>query len=225
LTPEQEAKVKQMIDDVAVKAVAAAEESGRRSLQSSQDRNRAEVARAERRARLAEGTLGATHTQLQALDPDVAKEMELAQLRAEKAGRLTLDQEATLAQQQEVQGKALQDSLNAHLAALGIDPNDKRIDWATDSNNYVQGRSRFDASVAQIVKEDKQTMQTGLEQRLKSLETQMTAAGIEANSVTTATPVGVIAGSDAEFMKKFGAGELPTSKENLERVAKIQNTY
>ncbi len=61
--------------------------------------------------------------------------------------------------------------------------------------------------------------------RLKDLEGKMTAAGIEANSVTTATPSGVIVGSDAEFMKKFGAGELPTSKENVERVAKIQNSY
>lgn len=225
LTTEQEAKVTQMIADATAKAVTEAKDLGKRELQSSQDKNRAEVAKAERRARLAEGTLGATHTQLQTLDPEAAKEMELAQLRAEKAGRLTLDQEATLAQQQEVQGKALQDSLTAHLAALGIDPNDKRIDWAGDSANYVQGRSRFDVSVAQIVKEDKQTMQTGLEKRLKDLETKMTASGIEANSVSTAASPGVVAGSDAEFMKKFGAGELPTSKENLERVAKIQNSY
>ena len=225
LTPEQEAKVTQMIADATARAVADAKDIGKRELQSSQDRNRAEVARAERRARLAEGTLGATQTQLQALDPDVAKEMELAQLRAERAGRYTLEQEDALRQQQEVQGRALSDSLHAHLTALGVDPNDKRIDWATDSTNYVQGRSRFDASLAQIMKEDKQTMQTGLEKRLRDLEAKMAQAGIEVNSVSTAASGGAATGSDAEFVKKFGAGEIPMTKENVGRYEKIQNTY
>lgn len=225
LTSEQEAKVTQMIADATAKAVADAKDVGKRELQSSQDRNRAEVARAQQRARLAEGTLTASQAQLQSLDPEVAKEMELAQLRAEKMGRLTLDQEAALAQQQQVQGTALSESLQAHLTALGIDPNDKRIDWATDSANYVQGRSRFDTSIAQIIKEDKQTMQDGLEKRLKDLEAKMTQAGIEVNSVSTATPTGVVAGSDAEFVKKFGSGELPMDKANIDRYEKIKDKY
>ena len=225
LTEEQEAKVTQMIANATEKAVADAKDLGKRELQSSQDRNRAEIARVERRARLAEGTLGATQTHLESLDPEVAKDVELAQLKAEKAGRLTLDQEDATRYQQEIQGKVLSDSLSTHLTTLGINPKDSRIDWATDSSNYVQGRSRFDASIAQIIKEEKQTMQDGLEKRLKELESKMTQAGIEVNSVDTAASVGAAAGSDAEFMKKFGSGELPSTKENLLRVEKIQNSY
>jgi len=225
LTKEQEAKVNQMIADATATAVAEAKILGKRELQSAQDKNRAELARAERRARLAEGSLGASRTQLQSLDPEVAKEMELAELRAERAGRLTLEQEDALRQQQEVQGRALSDSLHAHLTALGIDPNDKRIDWATDSTNYVQGRSRFDASLAQIIKEEKQTMQNSLEKRLKDLEAKMVQAGIDVNSVSTAASVGATAGSDAEFIKKFGEGDLPLNKENVERYEKIRDKY
>ena len=51
---------------------------------------------------------------------------------------------------QETLARALQDSLVAHLEELGIAPDDKRIDWAKDSSDYVQGRRRFDASLAKI---------------------------------------------------------------------------
>ncbi len=32
-------------------------------------------------------------------------------------------------------------------------------------------------------------------------------------------------GTDAEFVKKFGMGEIPATKENIERYQKIRNTY
>ena len=220
-----EERVQQLIAEATARAVESGKQFGRRELQSQQDRNAAEVARASRRAQVTENTLGAVRSHLQSYDPEVAKEMELAELRAERQGRMSLEQEERLQQQQEVDGKALQESLYAHLETLGIDAGDTRIDWAEDSNNYTQGRSRFDASVAKIVKEEKQTMQSGLEQRLRDLEARINQANIDVNSVEATTSGGVVAGSDAEFMNKFGAGDLPASKENIARYEKIKEKY
>ena len=44
------------------------------------------------------------------------------------------------------------------------------------------------------------------------------------DSVDTSIPVGGGL-SDAEFSKKFGSGELPSTKENIERANKIQKSY
>jgi len=57
-----------------------------------------------------------------------------------------------------------------------------------------------------------------LAKRLKKLE-------VEANSVETTTSPGVVAGSDAEFVKRFASGELPLTKGNVERYQKITETY
>lgn len=221
----EEQKLTELIQKQVAEAVGKATDLAKRELQSVKDKATAEVKQAQRRAQLAENTMTATRTHLQTVDPDVAKEMELAQLRAEREGRTTLEQEDTQTRQEEAQAKALQDSLLANLEALGIDSKDKRIDWAEDSPNYIQGRGRFDASVAKIVKEEKQTMQSGLEQRLKDLEAKVgrvaAEENIEANSVSTAASSGPAAGSDAEFIKKFGNYELPDTKENRARYQKI----
>ncbi len=216
-----EEKVQQMIVDATNKAVTEARELGKRELQSAQDRNKAELARAERRTSVAEDSLSAAQTHLQGLDSDAAKEVELATLRAREQGRLSQDQEEGIRQQQEVDGKALQESLHAHLKSLDIDPADSRIDWASDSSNYVQGRARFDESVSKIVKENQLNVQSGLEKRLNDLESKVGRVNVEANSVETTTSTGVVAGSDAEFIKKFGASELPINKANVDRYNKI----
>jgi len=220
-----EQKVSEAIAEATAQAVAKAKELGRRELQSQQDHNRAEVETAIRRAKIAESTSNVARQRLQESDPEAAKEIELSELRMREANRAAFDQGEAQRRQQETLGVALQNSLTAHLETLGIDPKDKRIDWAVDSSDYVQGRSRFDASVAKIVKEERQTMQNSLETRLKDLEAKLSQVNIEANSVLTTTPPGVVAGSDAEFVNKFGSGEIPLTKENVERYNKIVNTY
>ena len=220
-----EERVQEMIAEATAKAVAAAKELGRRELQSQQDRNRAEVEVAVRRAKLAEDTSKTARQRIQELDPDAAKDLELSELRAREVNRVAVEQETAQRQQQEIQGKALQDSLHAHLEALGIDPKDKRIDWAADISDYVQGRNRFDASLVKIIKEERQTMQNSLEKRLKDLEAKVSKVSTEANSVDTTISPGVVAGSDAEFLKKFGAGELELNKANVERYRKLVSSY
>ena len=219
--PSQEEKLAALIEQKVTSAIAQATEMAKREIQSVKDRSRAEVEAAVRRAKLAENVLSVTRQRSQELDPDLAKELELSELRAKEASRATLEQESAQRQQQETFATALRNSLLAHLAALGIDPEDKRIDWAKDTANYVEGRSRFDASVAKVLKEEKQTMQSSLEKRLKDLEAKISQASTEANSVSTTTSPGVVVGSDKDFTKKFASGELPLTKANIERYNKL----
>ena len=225
LTAEQEARVNQMIANATAQAIADAKELGKRELQRAQDRNKAELSRAEQRARLAEGSLYATKAQLQQLDPDVAKEMELAEYRAREQGRAGIEQEEAMKQQQAVFHGQFYSNLSQFITGLGVDPADKRIDWGGDSPNYLEAQRRVLDSVSKIQKEQIQTTRGGLEKRLKDLEAKIKQANIEVNAVETTASAGAAAGSDAEFIKKFGSGELPMDKANVDRYNKITKSY
>lgn len=216
--------VQKMIADATAKALTEAKDLGRRELQSQQDKNRAEVDRLTRRAQLAEGTLGATREQAKTLAPEVATTMELAALRAQEFQRAQIEQQDSQRQQQEAYGKTLQDGLVNHLKSLGIDEKDPRIDWAVDAQDYVTGRGRFDTSVAKIVKEENGKMQSGLEKRLADIEASIKKTNVDVNSVPAGAPPLAAAGSDAEFMKNFANGVIPTNKVNVDRYQKILNS-
>ena len=178
----------------------------------------------ERRAKLAEGTLGAARSHLQSTDPELAKEMELAELRAERAGRTTVEQEETMARQQAEFHQGFIDRQTQFITDLGIDPKDERIDWAGDAPNYLDAMERIQRSVSKIQKDSVQTQIAAQTARLKELEARVNQVNVEANSVETTTSQGVVAGSDAEFVKKFASEELPLTKANIERYSKILNT-
>lgn len=217
-----EERVQQMIAEATALAVSEARELGRRELQSAQDRNRAELGRANQRTRIAEGVLGTARMRIQTLDPDVAKEMELAELRAKEQGRTTMEQEELAVRQQSDFHQGFIDRQYQFITDLGIDPKDKRIDWAGDAQNYLEAMERIQRSAVKIQKEIVQTLRTGLEARLKKLEVKENE---EANSVNTAASPGAVAGSDAEFMKRFGSGDIEMSKESTARYNKIVKSY
>lgn len=217
--------IQEMIDKAVLKATEQAKETGRRELQRQQDRNKAVLEREQRRSQSTEGLLRDIRTRYQEIDPEVAKDLELEELRAREKSRTSLEQEEEQRRQQEAAIQVLQTSLVDYLKSLDIDPEDKRIDWADDAKDYVTGRSRFDASVVKIIKENQKTMQDGFEKRLKTLEDKLKEGETEANSVETETSPGVVSGSDAEFMQNFGSGKLPMTKENIARYEKIVKTY
>ncbi len=64
-----------------------------------------------------------------------------------------------------------------------------------------------------------------LKKRLKELEKLVGKVNVEVNSVETSASVGAVSGSDAEFVKKFGNGDVPLSKENVARYNKIKEKY
>ena len=219
--PKVQELLQKMVAEQTEKAVAEAKEAGRRELQSQQDRNKAELAKAERRVTLAEQALRATDDSLAKADPELAREVELARLRAERDGRSALDTEESTREQSEAYVKALRSSLESNLEALNIPKDDPRVDWADDAKDYLSGRARFDASVANIIKDNQQAAQTGLEKRLKDLENKLNETSNEANSVETTASTGAVSTPDAEFKAKFGAGDLPMTKENIDRYNKL----
>ena len=219
-----ETRVQELIAEATARAVAEAKEAGKRELQSAQDRNKAELARAERRARVAETAITGTRQRMAELDPDAAKELELAEYRAREAGRMTADQEAELERQQTEFHTGFISQQTKFMTDIGVDPKDSRIDWADDAANYLEAMARIQTSVAQIQKENVQTMQSSLEQRLKDLEAKVTAEAIEANSVDTTTSSGVVSASDVEFRRQFADGTLPLTKANIDRHNKLINS-
>ena len=224
-----EAKLQQMIveaaEKAAIKAATEAKEIGKRELQSAQDRNKAELQKAQRRAQLAESTLGAARKRVEQLDPEIAKELELVSYREKDKGLTVAEQEESAIRAQQEFHQRFQDGLTQFIKTSGIDPTDKRIDWATDAPNYLEAQTRVLNSVSKIQQENAQTIQAGLEKRLKDMEAKLSKVNVEANSVSTATSQGVVAGSDEEFVKKFASGDLPTTKENVARLKKIQASY
>ncbi len=223
--PLNEERIKQLVEEATAKAVAAAKEIGRRELQSQQERNKAEMARIARRAQTAESVLGAARARIQSADPEVAKEMELAELRAKEQSHSVQEQEEIAARQQAEFHSQFQSGLTQYAVTLGIDPKDNRIDWGDGAPNYLVAQQRVLDSLAKIQKENTQSAQSALEKRLKDLETKVgkvtTEENIEANSVETTTSPGVVAGSDAEFLKKWGSGDLPYTKANEERFKRL----
>ncbi len=218
-TPDELLQTK--IAEAVSKAVALETEKARRELQSTKDRAMAEVNTAQRRARVAETVLGSTRTSLQTEDPDLAKTMRLAELEAEKRSRAEVEQEEVLIHQQQEFHNTFISGLSQFITSLGVDPTDKRIDWAADSPNYLEAQRRVLDSVSRIQKEQVQTMKTGLEKRLSDLEKKVGKVNVEVNSVDTTTSGGVVNQDDKAFIKAWNDGSLPSTKENLARAQKL----
>ena len=102
---------------------------------------------------------------------------------------------------------------------MGVDPNDKRIDWGSDAKDYFDAEGRISASVAKILKEDVETQANRIKQEAAD---KIAKANEAVDSVETSASGGA-GGSDAEFLSKFGKGEVPYSKESAERAKKIMN--
>lgn len=225
LSNEQLEVVRRLIADSTSDAVEKAKDVGRRELQSQQDKNKAEAARLERRAKAAEAALKATQRTLEELDPDAASKAELARYKAqEQELSLTEQQEEALKTQQEFH-QQFQNNLTQFIMSLGIDPKNEKIDWAEDAKNYLEAQQRVLKSVADIQSESLKEYKN-LEKRLKEDEKEKAEESKrEANSVETTTSQGDVARmSDADFYKKFANGELPMNKTNKTRAEKILNS-
>ena len=105
----------------------------------------------------------ALETKLSEIDPDTART-----LRLETKEKYYTELEAQ--QRQEAYAQQLNANLVAHLESLGIDKDDKRVDWAKDAADYLGGRSRFDASVAKILKENQKATEVKQASSFKEME-------------------------------------------------------
>ncbi len=209
-TSEQEARMQQLM--------AEAKETGKREMQGIKDR---EVAEAQRRARFAEGESASYKSSFSNLDDETRKDLELAQLRSQVPQYQAFMRDEEQRKQAESYRQNLQGSLVEHVKALGIDPDDKRIDWAENETDFLVGRSKFDASMARILKEKQGEAEKKLKDDFKGLESQLRKdLGLDSE-----TPAGIGGGSDsdADFKKGVGDGSIPIkgNKVNYERAKKL----
>ena len=192
----------------------------RRQLQSEKDKAIAEVRReAEKRIRRAEIENATIKSSLKQYDPetgDINQTLELAELRSRDTFHRDYEQQEKARQDAESFNSAFQESLTSLLTEMGVDPNDKRIDWAQNATTYLDMRKRFDKSVAKIQKEERSKVRDTIkEELLQEIRKEM---GLDTHD-KGASKGGVL--SDAAFKKGWADGDLPSTKANVERINKL----
>ena len=175
-TPTQEVKppeaekpltreeVKQMLVEATKQAIETGRDIGRRELQSQQSRNRIERERLERENAIAQRVLAkAKGTEF---EPDIegaAKDGELEYFRNNDARRQ--QEEAVQAARNQFYSERRED-----IKLMGLDPEDKRLDWALEATDANVALKRINASVAKIFTEEKVKQQNDLKTQLAAME-------------------------------------------------------
>ncbi|KKN29345.1 hypothetical protein LCGC14_0845060 [marine sediment metagenome] len=160
---EQEARMQQLM----VEATSKAKEEGKREMQGVKDR---EVAEANRKTRAAQNEASSYRTSFGTLDEDTQKDIELARYREQDKYHQNSAQEEAQKQQEDAFYQRMNEGVLSSLDSLGIQRDDKRIDWGTGSQDYIEARSRLDASVAKIISSDRKDADDKLKDDFKSLE-------------------------------------------------------
>lgn len=223
--PLTEERIQQLIAEATQKAIEQGKVLGKREMQSIKDR---EVAEVQRKAELAESRAKAYETNLTDLDEETRAKLEAGKKNGELDYYKTRIQEEESRKQQEAYYEKLNQSLKDEVSVLGIDPSDSRIDYATDAPDYFEGRKRFSASLAKIVKQDKektsQDVMKQAEERFKKLEADFRKEhGLDSQDTTTSK--GVVDQSDADFMAAWGDYRILDSAKNRERYEAIKKKY
>jgi hypothetical protein len=221
VVPKEKSEAQPLTPDIQTlisKSVAEEMDKAKREIQSAKDKARNEVEQAQKRARFLEERLNRVKGGYEGLDPEVRERFELEDTKAQLTHYQQREQEEAARRQAEEYTKKLESSLTGYLQSVGIDASDQRLDWAKDEADFLKGRERFDKSVATILKEKQTASQKAMEDKFKDLERNLRKE-LGVDSVDTTPSSG--GDSDAEFQKKFNAGELPMSKANLDRINKI----
>jgi len=211
--PLTEEKVSQMLD-------AKAEEL-KRHYQSVADRGIRAAQKGEgiakRKAAIAESQVN-TFNQIAASNPQLAAQVKNA-MTAAQAQAFKERENLDMAEQAK---QDFFDKMAALPEKFGIDPNDKRLDLANDAEDSIVATDRIMTSISTIIAEDAKKADARRSQELKDFEVRL-RKDLGVDSADTTAPSGAGTSSDAEFLTKFGEGDLPYTKENVDRANKIMN--
>lgn len=211
--PLTEERVQQMLAEQA--------ESIRRQLQSDKDKAVAEVRReADKRARFAESKTNAYETSFKSLDEETQRDIELAKYREQDKYYQSAAQEEARRQEEATYFQRMNDSLVDEVRTWDIDPEDKRIDFASDASDYFTGRKRFIDSLQKIVREKQKEAEDKVKDDFKNLESKLRKdLGLDSVDTTAGSSGG--GDSDADFKKGLGDGSIPLNKANMARAKKL----
>jgi len=217
--PQPQPLTEERIKQIVAEATTVATEVAKREIQSVKDKARQEVEDAQARTGFAEDALAGLGKDA---DPEA---VELAKLRASDTYHRKMGAAQAQRQQAETFDKGFQENMTQFITQVGVDPNDKRIDWGADARTYLDKQQRILTSVGKIQQENQtsiqKTLQDNVTQQIKDAEVRIRKdAGLDTEE-TGVSPG--ISGTDADFIDKFGKGELPYNKENVERANKLLN--
>ena len=177
-------QVKQLTDKLAEQT-----DLSKREIQSFKDKALKEIESAQARAQFAEDTLTSVEAGFKETDPEAA---EKARLQAEVTHYRRTGVAQAQRQQVEVFDKSFQENMNQFITGMGIDPNDKRIDWGTDAKDYLSKQQRILASVNKIQKEGQKALQDNLTQQQTDFEAKIRKdLGLDSEDTSISAGVGV----------------------------------
>ena len=220
LTGAEENKALEPLTAEAIqKAISEGTERALREIQSQKDRAIQEVRSGSRQtARVTDNSFDYLRGELAGLDPDVAKDVELAALRA----RAKASQDASVQTQQETAAQNFRqeftDSLTSLAESAGIDKNDKALDWAEDAGtDYLTRMKRFQTSVVKVIKAGAGAAAKDAEAAKNAREIEARkAAGLESHDTRHAGGDSAVL-TDEAFLQNFADGIAPMTKENRKR--------
>ena len=211
--PLTEERVQQMLSEQG--------EQLRRSLQSEKDKAVAEIHReADRKVKFAETEAASYKTSFADLDDEAKNAVELARLRGRDTVYQQREAEEDTRRSFDAYKKRLNESLYKHIETLGIDPKDKRIDWAEDATDFLDGRGRFDSSVARILKETQKVADEKLKDEIKQ-EIAKARKELGLDSVDTSTSAGAGEGKFTLGQVKDYSPKGKTTKQIMEDADKV----
>lgn len=214
--PEEKAEPQYLTKEQVQEMLADEREKGR---QSARDISRSQIERTR-----SSGNIADDYDQsLGGIDPE-----QRARIKAE-AKLKGFEREKRETAQSQIMEQAMKDfegSLTELITGLGLNPDDKRLDWARDLPPNTPGyfntrQGKIFKSIASIQKEEVKVADDKRSTEMKDLEDRLRKE-FSGDSVDTSASGGA-SGSDAEFQKKFNAGDLPATKANLDRINKIMN--
>lgn len=149
LTKEE---VTKMISEANATVLAEATEKHKRELQSIKDRSLAEIERAKREAQASRTALGQARTRIKETDPDILKDLELAEYKAKEEQDAVAQREQEARGQMETFDKQFHDQVNQFITDLGFDPKDKGMDWGEDAKTYLEKQGKIQTSIVKSQK-------------------------------------------------------------------------
>ncbi len=194
-------------------------EASKRELQSLKDKHKLELSRAQGEANLHKETFSAFKSNLGEIDPEMSKNLELAEYKAkDRATAIESQREQTNKQQQETIDR-FNSNMTQFITDSGLDPNDKRVDWGTEAQTLLEKQQKILASVAKIHKANAKDSE---EKQSKTLKEEIAKVRKELglDSVDTSNPTGTT--GNQVWLEKWGNGEIEATPQNLKKAMELQ---
>jgi hypothetical protein len=208
---EQQAVIERMVREQAERMAREQAEQFRRQFQSEKDqaiaRANKEREEALRKAAYAEEVMKTYKSYTGDLDPEVAIRMQKAELDARQRMYDEMERQKAMEASLQQFDSSFRDNISGFLSTLGIDPQDKRLDWAYDTPDYLQKQARILASVSKIQKENESALKQSLKSELEKMKQELRQElGVDSVDTTTGS---MIPGKDFDKLdpvSKIAAG-------------------